>query len=125
MTCGDPISYRERRLTNHKIIGVFLLCQELLATYKSRNAPFICPFILRNRNMPNSRNFFSKHHIFSRQVSFHSLLFLHSAVFVHIFIWIFLTFLRIYSAFSLQNARVNTTLSQHVLILRHNPSFIF
>ena len=41
--------------------GGGLFCQELLAMYKSRNAPFICPFILRNRNLRNSRNVFSQH----------------------------------------------------------------
>ena len=41
--------------------GGGLLCQELLAMYKSRNAPFICPFVLRNRNLWNSRNVFSQH----------------------------------------------------------------
>ena len=61
LTCGDHISYRERRLTNEIIGGGGLFCQELLAMYKSRNAPFICPFILRNRNLRNSRNVFSQH----------------------------------------------------------------
>lgn len=100
--------------------GGGLLCQELLAMYKSRNAPFICPFILRNRNLRNSRNVFSQH----LQASFIQApppSFLHSVGFVYIFIWIFLTSPRIYSAFSLQNGRVTTTLSQRALTKRIAP----
>ena len=57
-----------------------------------------------------------------RQVSFNPPpSFLHSVGFVYIFIWIFLTSPRIYSAFSLQNGRVNTTLSQRALTKRIAP----
>ena len=99
LTRGDHISYRERRLTNEIIVGGGggLLCQELLAlaVYKSRNAPFICPFILRNRNLRNSRNVFSKH-LEASFIQPPSPSFLHSAGFVYIFIWILLEFIPLF-----------------------------